>query len=107
MKLLRYGPPGEERPGLLDGDGRIRDLSGRIDDLAGPTLTPASLAKLAAIDPETLPPVSGDPRLGPCVAGVGKFLGIGLCRPRPRGGSRDPGRTGALHQGHVVDLRAL
>ncbi len=78
MKLLRYGPPGQERPGLLDGAGRIRDLSGRIDDLAGTVLLPASLAELAATDWETLPLVPGAPRLGPCVAGVGKFLAIGL-----------------------------
>jgi ureidoglycolate lyase/2,4-diketo-3-deoxy-L-fuconate hydrolase len=78
MKLLRYGPPGRERPGLLDGAGRIRDLSGRIDDLAGTVLLPASLAELAAIDSEMLPLVPGAPRLGPCVAGVGKFLAIGL-----------------------------
>ena len=78
MKLLRYGPAGAERPGLLDGDGRIRDLGGRIDDLSGPALLPASLARLAAVDPATLPLVDGRPRLGPCVAGVGKFIGIGL-----------------------------
>lgn len=78
MKLLRYGPPGQERPGLLDGAGRIRDLSGRIDDLAGTILLPTSLAELAATDWETLPLVPGAPRLGPCVAGVGKFLAIGL-----------------------------
>ena len=78
MKLLRYGLPGQERPGLLDGAGRIRDLSGRIDDLAGTDLLPASLAELADIDSETLPLVPGPPRLGPCVAGVGKFLAIGL-----------------------------
>jgi 2-keto-4-pentenoate hydratase/2-oxohepta-3-ene-1,7-dioic acid hydratase in catechol pathway len=78
MKLLRYGPPGEERPGLLDGADQLRDLSGRIADLAGSALAPASLASLAAIDPETLPSVPGDPRLGPCVAGVGKFVAIGL-----------------------------
>ncbi|HEX9768737.1 MAG TPA: fumarylacetoacetate hydrolase family protein [Kiloniellales bacterium] len=78
MKLLRFGPPGEERPGLLDVAGQIRDLSGRIDELAGTALLPASLAGLATIDPETLPPVPGAPRLGPCVAAVGKFLGIGL-----------------------------
>jgi 2-keto-4-pentenoate hydratase/2-oxohepta-3-ene-1,7-dioic acid hydratase in catechol pathway len=78
MKLLRYGLPGQERPGLLDGAGRIRDLSGRIDDLAGTVLLPASLAELADIDSETLPLVPSPPRLGPCVAGVGKFLAIGL-----------------------------
>ncbi len=78
MKLVRYGLPGQERPGLLDGAGQIRDLSGRIDDLAGTVLLPASLAELADIDSETLPLVPGPPRLGPCVAGVGKFLAIGL-----------------------------
>lgn len=78
MKLLRYGPPGGERPGLLDGAGEIRDVGARIDDLAGPALLPAALANLASIAPETLPLVSGAPRLGPCVAGVGKFLAIGL-----------------------------
>lgn len=78
MKLLRYGPPGEERPGLLDKAGGLRDLGDRIDDLAGTTLLPASVADLASIDPETLPLVPGETRLGPCVAGVGKFLAIGL-----------------------------
>ncbi len=78
MKLLRFGPPGEERPGLLDRSGRIRDLSGRIDDVAGIALLPAALAHLAATDPEALPAVAGAPRLGPCVAGVGKFLAVGL-----------------------------
>ena len=78
MKLLRYGPPGEEQPGLLDRSGRIRDLSGRIDDVAGIALQPAARAELTAIDPEALPPVAGHPRVGPCVAGVGKFLAIGL-----------------------------
>jgi len=78
MKLVRHGPPGEERPGLLDGDGRLRDLSGRIDDLAGPALAPAALAALASLDPDSLPRAPGEPRLGPCVAGVGKFVGIGL-----------------------------
>ncbi len=78
MKLLRHGRPGQERPGLLDDAGRVRDLSGRIDDLAGTALLPSSLADIAALDPETLPLVPGEPRLGPCVAGVGKFLGIGL-----------------------------
>ena len=78
MRLLRYGPPGRERPGLLDAAGRIRDLSGRIDDLGGPALLPDALADLAALDPEALPQVEGEPRLGPCVAGVGKFLAVGL-----------------------------
>ena len=76
MKLLRYGPPGQERPGLMDGSGQIRDLSGHIPDLAGAVLT--DLDRLKAIDPATLPPVSGTPRLGSCVAGTGKFICIGL-----------------------------
>ena len=76
MKLLRYGPPGQERPGLMDGSGQIRDLSGHIPDLAGAVLT--DLDRLKAIDPATLPPVSGTPRLGACVAGTGKFICIGL-----------------------------
>lgn len=78
MKLLRYGEPGAEKPGLLDADGLIRDLSGHIADLSGVNLHPDSLARLAAIDPDTLPLVAGTPRVGPCVAGTGKLVGIGL-----------------------------
>ncbi|WP_019831066.1 fumarylacetoacetate hydrolase family protein [Sphingomonas sp. PR090111-T3T-6A] len=78
MKLVRYGAPGAERPGLIDVDGRIRDLSAHVTDIAGEVLTPEGLAKLATIDPASLPPVEGDPRFGPCVGGVGKFLCIGL-----------------------------
>jgi len=78
VKLARYGDPGAERPACIDRDGRLRDLSALIPDLAGNALTPANLAGLAALDPETLPQVPGSPRLGPCVGGVGKFLCIGL-----------------------------
>ena len=82
MKLVRYGPSGQERPGLLDGDGLVRDLSGVIPDLAGGALLPDSLARLAATDPASLPLVPGKPqqglRLGPCVGQVGKFICIGL-----------------------------
>lgn len=78
MKLLRYGPKGSERPGLLGPSGKIRDLSGVIDDIAGDVLSDEGLAKLAALDPETLPATKGEPRLGPPVAGVQKFIGIGL-----------------------------
>jgi len=78
MKLLRYGPPGEERPGLLDAGGTLRDLSGHVDDIAGDALSPEGLAGIAALTPETLPAVAGSPRLGPCVTRVGKFLCIGL-----------------------------
>ena len=78
MKLLRYGQAGREKPGLLDEDGRIRDLSGSIDDIAGEALLPASMDRLRALDPDALPLVKVDPRIGPCVADVGKLLCIGL-----------------------------
>ncbi|MGH9534040.1 MAG: fumarylacetoacetate hydrolase family protein [Terriglobales bacterium] len=78
MKLLRYGNPGQERPGRLDPEGRIRDLSAHLPDLAGDGLSPASLARLAALDWRALPLLPGQPRLGPCVGGCGKFLCIGL-----------------------------
>ena len=78
MKLLRYGPPGQERPGLLDGQGRIRDLSAHLKDIGGDRLSPASLRDLTGIDPETLPVVEGNPRLGPPVANIGKFIAVGL-----------------------------
>jgi 2-keto-4-pentenoate hydratase/2-oxohepta-3-ene-1,7-dioic acid hydratase in catechol pathway len=78
MKLLRYGPLGQEKPGLLDAEGGIRDLSGVVGDINGATLQPDALAKLRAIDPNSLPKVSGSPRYGACVSGVGKFICIGL-----------------------------
>jgi len=78
MKLLRYGEAGSERPGLLDADGTIRDLSGHVADIGGKALDPASLATLAKIDPKSLPAVAGAPRIGACVAGTGKFICIGL-----------------------------
>ena len=78
MKLLRFGERGSERPGIFDNHGRIRDLSFVIDDIAGDTLTPESLARLRALDPGSLPLVEGDPRIGACVGRVGKFICIGL-----------------------------
>lgn len=78
MKLLRHGQPGAEKPGLLDGSGVIRDLSGHIDDVAGDALGDATLAKLAGLDTSTLPAVDGATRLGPCVGHVGKFICVGL-----------------------------
>jgi 2-keto-4-pentenoate hydratase/2-oxohepta-3-ene-1,7-dioic acid hydratase in catechol pathway len=78
MKLLRYGPPGLEKPGLLDAGGRIRDLSRVIPDVAGESLLPDTLERLRAIDPGELPLVDGAPRVGPCVGRVGKLVGIGL-----------------------------
>ena len=78
MKLLRYGQDGQEKPGLLDAHGGIRDLSGVVRDIAGDVLLPESLSRLRALDPATLPGVEGAPRIGPCVAGVGKFICVGL-----------------------------
>ncbi|MFC4522324.1 ureidoglycolate lyase [Cupriavidus pinatubonensis] len=82
MKLLRYGPAGQERPGVLDAVGNVRDLTGLVDDIAGAVLRPSGLARLRELDIETLPIVPGLPqqdlRLGPCVGRVGKFICIGL-----------------------------
>ncbi len=78
MKLLRYGPKGEERPGLLDAAGRIRDLSDRLPDITPETLSSDRLARLSSMDPEEFPAVSGSPRLGAPVNGVGKIVAIGL-----------------------------
>ena len=78
MKFLRYGEAGQEKPGILDADGAIRDLSAHVSDLSGAALAPDALAKLGAVDVNSLPKVEGNPRLGPCVAGTGKFICIGL-----------------------------
>jgi 2-keto-4-pentenoate hydratase/2-oxohepta-3-ene-1,7-dioic acid hydratase in catechol pathway len=78
MKLVRYGAPGREKPGMIDANGKIRDLSKVVDDIAGDTLSPAGLAKLKKLKPEKLPLVKGKPRLGACVNGVGNFIAIGL-----------------------------
>ena len=78
MKLLRYGEPGSERPGMLDDQGRIRDLSGYLPDIDGAALTPAALARLRDIPSDTLPLVEGQPRIGACVGRVGKLVCSGL-----------------------------
>jgi 2,4-diketo-3-deoxy-L-fuconate hydrolase len=82
MKLLRYGPKGQEKPGILDGAGQIRDLSGHVADIGGAALSPAGLAAIAALNIDSLPVVAGTPqqdiRLGPCVGGTRKFICIGL-----------------------------
>jgi ureidoglycolate lyase len=78
MKLLRHGPAGQEKPGLLDRDGKIRDLSGVVRDIDGEALSPASLDRLRRLDPTTLPLVSGSPRLGACVGNISKIVAIGL-----------------------------
>ncbi len=78
MKLVRFGNPGAEKPGLVDADGAIRDLSGHVPDLAGAALSPASLDKLRALDPKTLPLAPAGARLGPPVAGSRNFIAVGL-----------------------------
>ena len=78
MKLVRYGEKGAEKPGLIDKSGQLRDLSGHIKDLHGEAYSPASLKKLAAVDPASLPAVSGKPRLGAPVVGISKYVAIGL-----------------------------
>ncbi|MCD2174882.1 fumarylacetoacetate hydrolase family protein [Rhizobium sp. C4] len=77
MKLLRHGPAGAEKPALLDNDGKVRDLSGIVADLGGEALSDAGLARIAAIDPKSLPEVSPG-RIGPCIAGTRKFICVGL-----------------------------
>jgi 2,4-didehydro-3-deoxy-L-rhamnonate hydrolase len=78
MKLVRFGAMGSERPGLIDEAGKLRDLSAHATDLAGDVLSPASLSKIAALDPASLPLVDGSPRLGSPVGGAPKFIAIGL-----------------------------
>jgi len=78
MKLVRYGAIGQEKPGLIDKSGQLRDLSGQLKDLTGEAFSPASLAKLAALDPASLPSVSGKPRIGAPVGGLPKYVAIGL-----------------------------
>ncbi|EFL88352.1 fumarylacetoacetate hydrolase family protein [Ahrensia sp. R2A130] len=78
MKLVRFGPSGSETAGLIDGDGNLRDLGGQLDDVTGATLSDEALDRIRALDPATLPLVEGNPRIGPCVGNIGKFLCIGL-----------------------------
>ena len=78
MKLIRYGEPNQERPGLLDNFGKLRDLSQVIPDLAGEYLQPDSIKRLRELDVNGLPEVNGNPRIGPCVNQIGKFICIGL-----------------------------
>ena len=78
MKLLRYGAPGQERPGLIDSQGRLHDLSAHVGDIDGAALQPAVLERLAGLDANALPLVDGSPRIGPCVGGVGKMVCVGL-----------------------------
>jgi 2,4-didehydro-3-deoxy-L-rhamnonate hydrolase len=78
MKLVRYGKAGEEKPGLIDAEGKIRDLSAHVAELRGDNLSPDTLGRLAGLDPNTLPVVAGNPRLGSCVPKPGNFIAVGL-----------------------------
>ena len=78
MKLVRFGAEGDEKPGLIDEHGNLRDLSAYVDDISGQTLSEAELLKLSKINPNLLPIIDNSTRLGPCVSGVGKFICIGL-----------------------------
>src|SRR6266700_5097002 len=78
MKLVRYGPPGREKPGMIDAEGQLRDLSRKVKDIDAVSLAPTELARLRKVDPRRLPAVKGRPRLGPCVATPSKFVAIGL-----------------------------
>lgn len=78
MKLVRFGPSGKEQPGLIDADGKIRDLSAHVSDIDGAALQPASLDRLRALDAQTLPPIDGSPRLGPCIKQPVNFVCIGM-----------------------------
>ncbi|MFN3502367.1 MAG: fumarylacetoacetate hydrolase family protein, partial [Allorhizobium sp.] len=77
MKLMRVGPLGQEKPAILDKDGKVRDLSAHVSDIGGAAISPEGLAKIAAIDPASLPEIAAD-RIGACVSGTGKFICIGL-----------------------------
>jgi 2-keto-4-pentenoate hydratase/2-oxohepta-3-ene-1,7-dioic acid hydratase in catechol pathway len=78
MKLVRFGPPGQEKPGLVDTDGTIRDLSGVVSDIDGTTLSRSSLQRLRGVDPKSLPAALAGARIGPCVGNVRNFIAVGL-----------------------------
>lgn len=78
MKLVRFGNPGAEKPGLLDAEGKIRDLSRHVADISGPSISAAGLRVISELDPQSLPVVEETVRLGPCIAGVGNFIAVGL-----------------------------
>ena len=101
MKLVRYGAIGQEKPGLIDKSGQLRDLSAHVKDFTGDAFSPASLAKIAALDPAKLPAVDGKPRIGAPVGGLPKFIAIGLnyTDHAAEVGMPNSGRTHHFHQG--------
>ena len=96
MKLVRFGAPGREKPGMLDAQGRVRDLSKVVPDIAGPALSPSGLTKLRKLKPEKLPLVRGTPRLGPCVGDVGNFIASNKNRPLARRSALKSQRQGPV-----------
>ena len=108
MRLLRYGEKGAEKPGILDNDGKIRDLSGHINDIAPEHLTPKSLASLAAIDIASLPLIGGSPRLGVPLSYVPNLLCIGLnyADHAAETGSPGTGSAGPVHEAYRLDHRS-
>ncbi len=108
MKLLRFGPAGHERPGMIDAGGKIRDLSGLIGDIGGDVLSDAGLDRLRALDTRHLPEVDPGARLGPCVAGTSKLICIGLnySDHAAETGTDRAERADRLHEGQFGDLRA-
>ena len=107
MKLVRYGAIGQEKPGLIDKSGQLRDLSAHVKDLNGEAYAPGSLAKLAALDTAKLPAVDGKPRLGAPVTGISKFVAIGLNYIDHAEGDRksDSAGTDLLPEGQHRPLR--
>ncbi len=108
MKLVRYGAPGREKPGIIDADGKIRDLSRLVKDIDGDMLSQGGLAKIKKANLKRLKAVGGKPRLGPCVGHVRNFIAIGLELRRPRRRKRRAGAGGArgVQQGALLHLRA-
>ncbi len=109
LKLLRYGPLGEEKPGLVDAQGRIHDLSAHIDDIGPATLSDAALEEIAQIPLSELPLVQGDPRIGVPVTGTGKIVRhrIQLRQSRGRNGGRAAHGASGFHEGHLRPNRPL
>ena len=105
MKLCRYGPSGEEKPGLVDENGRIRDLSGHVDDITPDALSPRMLANLSKVDVESLPLVDKDVRYGVPVNGIPKIVAVGLNYADHARESGLPPRADHLHEGRIEPYR--
>jgi 2-keto-4-pentenoate hydratase/2-oxohepta-3-ene-1,7-dioic acid hydratase in catechol pathway len=108
MKFLRYGPMGQEKPGVLDSKGRIRDLSGLIDDITPETIAAGRLEAIrSSVNIRSLPVVRKKPRIGSCIARTGNFIAIGLNYADHRDRCRHPQRAHHLQQGPILPVRAF